>query len=82
MFDAKEGYNMLTSRPDEAKAKLASAIEAWESALEEGDMDDKKFLMKYRPALLTTNCMHLQMKLVRTLVQTQTLSLKIFNQKL
>ena len=42
MFDAKEGYNMLTSRPDEAKAKLASAIEAWEAALEEGDMDDKK----------------------------------------
>ena len=42
MFDAKEGYNMLTSRPDEAKAKLASAIEAWEGALEEGDMDDKK----------------------------------------
>jgi hypothetical protein len=41
MFDAKEGYNMLTSRPDEAKAKLASAIEAWEAALEEGDMDDK-----------------------------------------
>jgi hypothetical protein len=42
MFDAKEGYNMLTSRPDEAKAKIASAIEAWEGALEEGDMDDKK----------------------------------------
>ena len=42
MFDAKEGYNMLTSRPDEAKAKIASAIEAWEGALAEGDMDDKK----------------------------------------
>ena len=42
MFDAKEGYNMLTSRPDEAKAKIARAIEAWEGALEEGDMDDKK----------------------------------------
>ena len=42
MFDAKEGYNMLTSRPDEAKAKITSAIEAWESALEEGDMNDKK----------------------------------------
>ena len=42
MFDAKEGYNMLTSRPDEAKAKIASAIEAWEGALEEGDMNDKK----------------------------------------
>lgn len=42
MFDAKEGYNMLTSRPDEAKAKIAGAIEAWEGALEEGDMDDKK----------------------------------------
>jgi hypothetical protein len=33
---------MLTSRPDEAKAKITSAIEAWESALEEGDMNDKK----------------------------------------
>ena len=33
---------MLTSRPDEAKAKIASAIEAWEGALEEGDMNDKK----------------------------------------
>ena len=33
---------MLTTRPDEAKAKLASAIEAWEAALEEGDMDDNK----------------------------------------
>ena len=42
MFDAKEGYNMLTSRSDEAKAKISSAIEAWESALEEGDMNDKK----------------------------------------
>ena len=42
MFDAKEGYNMLTSRPDEAKAKITSAIEAWESALEEGDINDKK----------------------------------------
>ena len=42
MFDAKEGYNMLTSRADEAKAKLSSAIAAWEAALEEGDMDDKK----------------------------------------
>ncbi|MDB9820473.1 hypothetical protein OAC32_00190 [bacterium] len=42
MFDAKEGYNMLTSRSDEARAKLSSAIAAWEAALEEGDMDDKK----------------------------------------
>lgn len=42
MFDAKEGLSMLTSREDDAKAKLQSAIEAWESALAEGDMDDKK----------------------------------------
>ena len=42
MFDAKEGYNMLTSRPDNARAKISSAIEAWEGALEEGDMNDKK----------------------------------------
>lgn len=42
MFDAKEGYNMLTSRPEEARAKIASAIETWEAVLDEGDMDDKK----------------------------------------
>ncbi len=42
MFDAKEGYTMLISREDEAKAKIASAVEAWEAALEEADMDDKK----------------------------------------
>lgn len=42
MFDAKEGYTMLTSRADEAKGKIRSAIEAWEAALDEADMDDKK----------------------------------------
>tara|TARA_B100000497_G_C7695031_1_gene424148 strand:+ start:1753 stop:2991 length:1239 start_codon:yes stop_codon:yes gene_type:complete len=42
MFDAKEGYGMLLSRPEEAKEKLQSAIQTWEAALEESDMDDKK----------------------------------------
>lgn len=42
MYDAKEGYGMLISRPDAAKEKIKSAIAAWEAALEEGDMDDKK----------------------------------------
>jgi len=42
MLDAKQGYDMLVSRPDDAKGKLQSAIDAWESALAEGDMDDKK----------------------------------------
>ncbi len=42
MFDAKEGYGMLMSRPEEAKEKIRNAIQAWEAALDEGDMDDKK----------------------------------------
>lgn len=42
MFDAKEGYGMLMSRPEEAKEKIKNAIQAWEAALDEGDMDDKK----------------------------------------
>ena len=42
MYDAKEGYGMLLSRPDDAKAKLLSAVEAWEAAIEEGDWNDKK----------------------------------------
>src|SRR5210317_372606 len=42
MLDAKQGYDMLVSRPDDAKGKLQSAIDAWEAALAEGDMDDKK----------------------------------------
>ena len=42
MYDAKEGYGMLLSRPDEAKEKIQSAISAWESALDEADMNDKK----------------------------------------
>ena len=42
MFDAKEGYGMLMSRPEEAKEKIRNAIQAWETALDEGDMDDKK----------------------------------------
>jgi tetratricopeptide (TPR) repeat protein len=42
MLDAKQGYDMLVSRPDVAKGKLQSAIDAWEAALAEGDMDDKK----------------------------------------
>jgi tetratricopeptide (TPR) repeat protein len=42
MYDAKQGYDMLISRPDEAHEKLQSAIDAWEAALAEGDMDDKK----------------------------------------
>jgi hypothetical protein len=42
MFDAKEGYGMLMSRPEDAKEKIKNAIQAWEAALDEGDMDDKK----------------------------------------
>jgi hypothetical protein len=42
MYDAKEGYGMLLSRPDDAKSKLLSAVEAWEAAIEEGDWNDKK----------------------------------------
>lgn len=42
MYDAKEGYGMLLSRPDDAKAKIQSAIDAWEAALDEADMNDKK----------------------------------------
>ena len=42
MFDAKEGYGMLMSRPEEAKENIRNAIQAWEAALDEGDMDDKK----------------------------------------
>lgn len=42
MYDAKEGYGMLLSRPEDAKTKLLSAVEAWEAAMEEGDWDDKK----------------------------------------
>ena len=42
MFDAKEGYTMLLSREEEAKAKIGSAIEAWDAALQEADFDDKK----------------------------------------
>ena len=42
MFDAKEGYGMLMSRPEEAKEKIKNASQAWEAALDEGDMDDKK----------------------------------------
>ena len=42
MFDAKEGYGMLMSRPEDAKEKIKSAIQAWEAALDEGDMEDKK----------------------------------------
>lgn len=42
MFDAKEGYAMLTSRPEEAKVKISAAIGLWEEALAEADWDDKK----------------------------------------
>lgn len=42
MFNAKEGYAMLTSRPEDAKAKIAAAIGLWEEALAEADWDDKK----------------------------------------
>lgn len=42
MFDAKEGYAMLTSRPEEAKVKISAAIGMWEEALAEADWDDKK----------------------------------------
>jgi len=42
MFDAKEGFTMLLSREEEAKAKIGSAIEAWDAALQEADFDDKK----------------------------------------
>ena len=42
MFDAKEGYAMLTSRPEDAKAKISAAIGLWEVALNEADWDDKK----------------------------------------
>ena len=42
MFDAKEGYGMLVTRPEDAKQKIKNAIQAWEAAIDEGDMDDKK----------------------------------------
>ena len=42
MFDAKEGYLKLISAPEEARTLLAKAIAAWDAALAELDMDDKK----------------------------------------
>ena len=41
MYDAKEGYGMLFSSR-RCQAKLLSAVEAWEAAIEEGDWNDKK----------------------------------------
>ncbi|MEY2963012.1 MAG: hypothetical protein RL754_273 [Bacteroidota bacterium] len=42
MFDAKEGFSMLMSRNDAAKEKLVSAINTWDAAISEIDVDDKK----------------------------------------
>ena len=42
MYDAKEGYGMLSARPEEATEKLSAAIKAWEVAIDEADFDDKK----------------------------------------
>lgn len=50
MYDAKEGYAMLSSRPEKALEKLSAAIKAWEVALDEADYDDKKARINKRIA--------------------------------
>ena len=42
MYDAKEGYDMLSSRPEKGLEKLSAAIQLWEDALDEADYNDKK----------------------------------------
>ncbi|MDE0987464.1 MAG: hypothetical protein OSA02_08080, partial [Schleiferiaceae bacterium] len=42
MYDAKEGYDMLSSRPEKSLEKLSAAIQLWEEALDEADYNDKK----------------------------------------